>query len=309
VIPALRAAGVDVVEAANDRRRPPGSGSVRNWLADAAWVGRELPRRARAAGADVVHHPLPARACAVGAAQVVTVHDLAFVRLPEAFDRRYAAWARRAHRAAARRSGAVVCPTEATARDVRARWGVPGARVVFAPHGPGQLLPTAPRTAAPRHFLYVGDDEPRKNVAALRAAHARYRERAQRPLPLVIAGAAGEPVPPGRLAELYAGAAAVVHPALHEGFGLTLAEAMRAGAPVLAGRAPGVVETAGDAALYADPRDPEDLARALARLAGDADLRAQLSARGRQRADRLTWEGSARARIRAYTLAAPASTA
>jgi glycosyltransferase involved in cell wall biosynthesis len=94
-----------------------------------------------------------------------------------------------------------------------------------------------------------------------------------------------------------------VHPALHEGFGLTLAEAMRAGARVLAGRAPGVVETAGDAALYADPRDPEDLARALSRLAGDADLRAQLAARGRQRADRLTWEGSARAHIRAYTLA------
>jgi len=303
LVPALRQAGVDVVEVANERRRPPGTGSARNWLADAAWVQRELPRRARTLGADVVHHPLPAHARAAGTAQVITVHDLAFERLPEAFDRRYATWARRAHRAAARRADAIVCPNEATARDVRARWGVPAARVVVAPHGPGQRLPAVAPEPEPRHFLYVGDDEPRKNLAALRAAHARYRARAPRALPLVVAGAAGVPVGPERLAALYAGAAAVVHPALHEGFGLTLAEAMRAGVPVLAGRSPGVVETAGDAALYADPRDPEDLARGLQRLAADAALRAALSARGRSWAGRLSWAGSARAHISAYTLA------
>jgi glycosyltransferase involved in cell wall biosynthesis len=303
LLPALRAAGVDVVEAVNEHRRPPGTGSARNWLADAAWVARELPRRARAARADLVHHPLPAHARAAPCPQVVTVHDLAFLRLPEAFDRRFAAWARRAHRAAARRAAAVVCPTEATSRDVRARWGVAAGRVVVAPHGPGQPLPVTAPVTTPRHFLYVGDAEPRKNLAALRAAHARYAERVEDPLPLRVAGKAGEEVAPDELAALYAAAAAVVHPALHEGFGLTVAEAMRAGAPVLAGRAPGVVETAGDAALYADPRDPEDLARALERLGADADLRARLAERGRQRADRSSWEASARAHLRAYTLA------
>src|SRR5204863_81514 len=99
------------------------------------------------------------------------------------------------------------------------------------------------------------------------------------------------------------GAVALVHPALHEGFGLTLAEAPRAGVPVVAGRAPGVVETAGDAALYADPRDPDDLAAALARIAADPDLRARLAERGRQRADGWSWSQSARAHMRAYTLA------
>jgi glycosyltransferase involved in cell wall biosynthesis len=305
LIPALRALGVEVVEVANDRRRPPaggGAGSLRNWLADAAWTRRELPRRAAAEHADVIHHPLPAHAPGADLAQVVTVHDLAFERLPDAFDPRFRAWARRAHRAAARRATAVICPTEATALDVRGRWGIAADRVVVAPHGPGQPLPEVAPADGPRHFLYVGDDEPRKNLAALRAAHARYAERAAAPLPLVVAGAAGERVSPERLAELYAGAAALVHPALHEGFGLTLAEAMRAGVPILAGRAPGVAETAGDAALYADPRDPEDLARALHRLASDPDLRAELGARGRQQADRLSWVDSARAHLDAYTL-------
>jgi glycosyltransferase involved in cell wall biosynthesis len=301
LVPALREAGVDVVEAANRRRRPPGTGSLRNWLEDARFTARELPRLARAAGADILHHPLPAHARAAPCPQMVTVHDLAFERLPEAFDRRFAAWARRVHRDAARRAGAVVCPSEATARDVRARWGVASERIVVAPHGPGQPLTAEPAT--PRHFLYVGDAEPRKNLATLRAAHALYAERAAEPLPLIVAGAAGQPATPDRLAELYAGAAALVHPALHEGFGLTVAEALRAGVPVVAGRAPGVVETAGDAALYADPRDPDDLARALVRIAGDQELRARLAERGRRRAGRWSWAESARAHMRAYTLA------
>ena len=306
LIPALRELDVDVVEVANEHRRAPaggGAGSARNWLADAAWARRELPRRARAEHPDVLHHPLPAHAAGASCPQVVTVHDLAFERLPDAFDPRFRAWAHRAHRAAARRAAAVICPTEATARDVRARWGVAAGRIVVAPHGPGQPLPAQAQAAKPRHFVYVGDAEPRKNLPALLAAHERYRRTADDPLPLVVAGAAGEPATPERLAELYAGAAALVHPALHEGFGLTLAEAMRAGVPVLAGRAPGVAETAGDAALYADPRDPEDLARGMARLAADPALRAELAQRGRERAERLSWQQAARIHVDAYTLA------
>src|SRR5204863_3685112 len=132
---ALRAAGVEVVDAANTERRPPaggGLGSVRNLLADRRWTRRELPRRAGDAGADVIHHPLPAFAPGAPCAQVVTVHDLAFETHPERFAPAFRTWARRAHRAAARRADAVVCVSEATAAQVRERWGVPGARIVVA---------------------------------------------------------------------------------------------------------------------------------------------------------------------------------
>jgi hypothetical protein len=183
LVPALRETGVDVVEAANRRRRPPGTGSLRNWLEDLRFTARELPRRARAAGADVLHHPLPAHARSAPCPQVVTVHDLAFERLPEAFDRRFAAWAGRCPTRRRPLRRAVIRPSEATARDVRARWGIAPDRIVVAPHGPGQALTAAPAT--PRHFLYVGDAEPRKNLATLRAAHTRYADRAPEPLPLV----------------------------------------------------------------------------------------------------------------------------
>src|SRR5690606_6739659 len=110
-----------------------------------------------------------------------------------------------------------------------------------------------------RHLLYVGDAEPRKDLPTLLAAYARYRAAAADPLPLVLAGTASARAPgvrvverpgPHELAGLYAHAAALVHPSRHEGFGLTVLEAVRAGAPVIAADVPAVREVAGGAARY-----------------------------------------------------------
>jgi glycosyltransferase involved in cell wall biosynthesis len=290
LVGALRAEGVEVLEARNAKRRPPaggGAGSMRNLLADLAWTQATLPRRAR--GADVLHHPLPAIAARAPCPQVVTVHDLAFETHPDRFDRRFAAYARLAHRAAARRARAVIAVSETTAALVRERWGVAADRVVVAPHGPGQRLP-AVEPRPPAHVLYVGDDEPRKNLGLLRAASL--------PLPLRIAGPAGERVDARELAELYAGALALVHPSVDEGFGLTPLEAMAAGCPVVAMPSPAVREVCGDAALYATTAD--DIASAVDALHRDPRRRDEAIERGRRRAREFSWQRSARSHVEAY---------
>jgi len=285
---ALRALGADVGEAANPRRRPPGTGSLRNAAADAWWTGVELPRRARRSGYDVVHHPLPAHS--PGVRNVVTVHDLAFDVHPELFAARFAAWARVAHARAARAADAVVAVSHTTAGDALTRWGLSGARVVVAHHGPGQpLSPVARRE--PRHVLYVGDDEPRKNVGLLLAAVERFGV-----LPLRRAR------PSDDLAALHAEALALVHPALHEGFGLTALEALAAGTPVVAYPSHALREVCGDAALYAT--DAEGIAAHLRALHAEPGRAALLSERGKAHAARYSWERCAREHLRAYTLAA-----
>jgi glycosyltransferase involved in cell wall biosynthesis len=312
---ALRAqGGVELLEVANRRRGAAGRGlpvSVRNALADQQWVAVTLPRLARAHGADVIHHPLPAAAPRAGTPQVITVHDLAFARLPEHFDARFRTFARIAHRRAARRADAVVCVSETTAAAVRELWGVAPGRIVVAPHGPGQALPDTPARER-RHFLYVGDDEPRKDLATLLEAHRRHRASAGDPPELVVAGGAEIAAPgvrcesrpgPARLAQLYAGALALVHPALYEGFGMTPLEAMRTGTPVIAAAAPGVTEVCGDAARYFAPGDPQALARAMAELASSPERRHELVQRGRRRVARYSWESSARRHLDAYSLA------
>jgi glycosyltransferase involved in cell wall biosynthesis len=293
----LRRLGVEVIEAANESRRPPaggGLGSVRNLLADRRWANRSLPQFAADTGVELVHHPLPARARQPPCPQVVTVHDLAFESHPEHFDPRFVRWARRAHRRAAEEADVVICVSQTTADDVRRYWEVDEGRIVIAHHGPGQELPAvAPQE--PRHVLYVGDDEPRKNLALLHAASFG--------LPVCHAGEGGEPVDPPTLARLYAQALVLVHPSVNEGFGLTPLEAMAAGVPVVAVRNRAVEEVCGDAVVYVDAIDPGQLELAVRRLQDDPSHRAATVARGRERAAQFSWAASAQAHVRAYELA------
>ncbi|WP_354699257.1 glycosyltransferase [Paraconexibacter sp. AEG42_29] len=336
LIDALQPLGVEVVEAQNTARRAPAGGGWRSALnagTDAWWTTVALPARAAAVQADVIHHPLPAYAPRTRTPQVVTVHDLAFERVPECFDPAFRRWASITHRTAARHADAVVAVSHTTAMDVRARWGVPEERIVVARHGPGQEVDASRPRGGASHLLYIGDDEPRKNLGLLLAAHRLLRadvltaagtdaetaaDRNAAP-PLVLAGTARPPVghprandgihvvdrpEPETLAALLNDAIALVLPSLHEGFGLTAVEAMAAGVPVIAARSPGLTETCGDAALYVDPYDPQDLAATIRRVTSDRALRADLTERGRRQAAELSWVRAARAHVRAYNLAA-----
>jgi glycosyltransferase involved in cell wall biosynthesis len=312
LIPALRALGVEVVEAPNARRRRPGGGvtrSLANLVGDERWTQLELPRRASAAGEQLLHHPLPALSLRAPCPQVVTVHDLAFLQQPELFAPGYRRWAALAHRRAVRGADVVIAVSHTTALLVHEHWGLPDGRFVVAPHGPGQVR-EKPSRAEPGLFLYVGDAEPRKRVDLLLAAYASYRETAAEPLELVLAGASaahagapgvrGEPDPD--LAALHARAAALVHLATVEGFGLTVLEAMAWGTPVIAAPSEAVVELCEDAAVFVSG-SRDDVAAALTRVGGDAALQADLRARGLERARAFSWERSARAHLEAYTLA------
>ena len=86
------------------------------------------------------------------------------------------------------------------------------------------------------------------------------------------------------LGRLFASAAALVFPSLHEGFGIPPLEAMRLGIPVLTSDAGGLREVVGDAGLLVDPKKPVQLAESMGNLASSERLRADLRALGLQRA-------------------------
>jgi len=100
------------------------------------------------------------------------------------------------------------------------------------------------------------------------------------------------------LPAIYANAQAYVFPSLCETFGLTPLEAMACGVPVAASNVSVMPEVCGDAAVYFDPYDPDDVADVMLEVLTDRSLREDLIARGFRRVQQFSWEKAARQTLR-----------
>jgi glycosyltransferase involved in cell wall biosynthesis len=93
---------------------------------------------------------------------------------------------------------------------------------------------------------------------------------------------------------VYAGARMLVQPSFDEGFGITVLEAMSLGVPVVAARRGSLPEVAGDAVLFVEPDQPDDIARAIDRLLQDERVAAECAAKGLTRTQAFSWRATAR---------------
>jgi glycosyltransferase involved in cell wall biosynthesis len=286
-----------------------------NWPPITLWTGK----------VDVVHGPNFVVPPSAGAAELVTVHDLTFIRFPEMCTRdtlQYPDLIRRA----LRRGAHVHAVSEFVASEVIDAFAVDADRVHVVPNGIDQIVAgdaAAGRTIAgtPRYILAIGTVEPRKDYPLLIDAFDMIA--ADDPdVRLVIAGQDGwgadafaaalerarhrdRVVRPGWVddrtrADLLAGASVFAYPSRYEGFGLPPLEAMAVGIPVVTTRAGALPEVLGDAAAFVEPGDGEGLAGALANLLTDGQQRTALIERGRARAAHYSWDACAAGVIHLY---------
>ena len=234
---------------------------------------------------------------------------------------------------AVRQARRILTPSEYTKQTVCERYRVAPEAVVVAPPGadpfflaapaPGEMEASRRRVSAERFLLYVGAIAPHKNLAGLLRAFARLRARpeAEGVQLVAVGGPAGAVrrlapliqelglggavtftgyVEDQVLRALYHRAVALVLPSFGEGFGLPVLEAMACGTPAVVSRVSALPEVAADAALYVDPREPDDIAAAMARLLADEPLRRDLAAKARARAATFSWERTVTQVLRAY---------
>jgi glycosyltransferase involved in cell wall biosynthesis len=171
-----------------------------------------------------------------------------------------------------------------------------------------------------RFIMYVGRAQPHKNLNTLVDAFAGLKSE-HPDLQLVLVGKidanyillkkyvekkaiknvvfAGY-VSDGELRWLYENTAAYVFPSLSEGFGLPALEALAHGTPVISSRATCLPEIYGDAALYFDPKDPEDIAQKIKIVLEDPKIAQRLHLMGPGQAAKYSWQRTAQQTLEVY---------
>jgi glycosyltransferase involved in cell wall biosynthesis len=276
------------------------------WL-DLGWYPHVLPHRAR--GADVLHCPTYRGPIRTATPLVVTVHDVAVFRHPEAFPRWTRTYSRFAVPRVLRAARRVLAVSEFTAAELEAVLGVPREKIVVTPNAVDAVFsPDGPR-ADGDYVLAVGTLEPRKNLSRTIEATARLG------LELRIVGASGwggvaaeggnvrrlGEISDEELARQYRGALCVAYPSLYEGFGIPVLEAMACGAPVVTSAGGATEEVAGAAAVLVDPLDVAAIADGIETAIGRRD---ELRLLGLERARVYSWDETARLTVAAYREAA-----
>jgi glycosyltransferase involved in cell wall biosynthesis len=191
-----------------------------------------------------------------------------------------------------KRASHVAFGSKATRDEVLAEIELSSTSVVHPGVPPG-FGPGPPAHDRGTYVFHLGSNDPRDNtelaVEACRRAGAR----------LLVAGgwsgtgaeALGR-VSDEELLDLYRGAAVFLDPTRYEGFGYGVLEAMACGAPVVASFVTSIPEVVCDAAVLADPESADSFADALSRVLGDDALRADMRARGLERAASFTWDAT-----------------
>jgi glycosyltransferase involved in cell wall biosynthesis len=269
---------------------------------DAVWYPFALGRRRNA---DLLHCPTYRGPMRSALPLVVTVHDLAILRHPRAFNRWSRLYGPRAVPrvlAAARR---VIAVSEFTKRELIELLQVPEEKIRVVPNGvDGTFTPDGPAEGG-EYVLAVGTLEPRKNlprlVEAMRRSDVELRVVGARGWGGVEVGGNGVrwlgEVSDSELARLYRGARCVAYPSLYEGFGIPVLEAMACGVPVVTSRGTAMEEIADGAAVLVDPNDPAELAAGIDRATAERDV---LVARGLDRASAFRWDAVAEATVAVY---------
>ncbi len=262
---------------------------------------------------------------------VVTVHDLSFLTHPEWHAPLNALPLRWLVPRAVSEAAHVIAVSSWVASQLVARLHLHPAKVSVVYEGFDSLALSPPEDWNRRlealglqegYILSVGTWEPRKNYVRLLEAYSFLAKSLGDVPPLVVCGNPGwkyrhflqavnlsplrhrirliSGADDATLAALYRGCGLFVLPSLDEGFGLPVLEAMASGAPVAASQAGAIPEVGGDAVLYFDPLDPEDIASKLALLLEDAKLRGDLKTKGLTRSQAFSWEATAKATAELY---------
>ncbi|HXH18325.1 MAG TPA: glycosyltransferase family 1 protein [Chitinophagales bacterium] len=299
------------------------------------WRSFYLPVEERNAGLDIYHglsNELPFGKAPAGIRQVVTIHDLIFLKYPQ-----YYSWIDRAIyemkvRHSCQIADCIIAVSEQTKRDL-AEW-LPDTeekiKVVYQSCAPAFEKEIAPDELArikgkyglpERFILYVGTLSERKNLLNAVKAFSSIAGAAE-DVHLILAGEGGayklqlerlaqslglngrvrliSGISDVELPAVYRSASLFVYPSVYEGFGIPIMEALWSRVPVVATRGGCFPEAGGPHSCYVNTEDADALARAMLEVLTNRQRAVMMAEEGARYAEKFRGEAAVRRMMRIY---------
>ncbi|MBK9982752.1 MAG: glycosyltransferase family 4 protein [Saprospiraceae bacterium] len=257
--------------------------------------------------------------------KVSVVHDVAFYRYPEYFVPRIRNFYKKWMHVYLEHTDHIITVSQFSKDELINAYQIPADKISVVHNGvsSGYVPFDAQKiqsfrdthTQGKPYFFYLGAIHPRKNVITLIRAFELFKSMNRNDHQLVLAGRASWDADdvfkaveqskwkdnihmPGFVNRddtkaWMASAGALIYPSLYEGFGLPLLEGMSSGVPVISSNSSSLPEVGGDAALYFNPLDAEQLAQHMDTLVFNIKLREDLIVKGYDQIKLFSWEKAA----------------
>lgn len=256
--------------------------------------------------------------------RATTVHDLTYIHFPELVEEKNLAHLRRVVPRSIKKADFILTVSEAVKAELVEHFKLDPSRCVVTsiPPEPGYFVKNDNEIhkkygiPTEKYIFFIGNLEPRKNLSTLVEAYQLLPDNIKSEYSLVLAGGkgwktekskqsiqkaqdAGEKVvhigyaDQADAAALFQKASVFVMPSFYEGFGMPLLEAMAGKTPVVTSDIPVMRETAGDAALYANPNDPQGFASHIEAILQSTELVDELNKKAALQLTKVSWEDNA----------------
>jgi glycosyltransferase involved in cell wall biosynthesis len=278
--------------------------------------------------ADLVHFSMPQQPAFYKGRHVTTMHDLILLKMFPGNKNRLLFTVKQqigkyVFKKLGKTSSFVITPTEFTRQDYLNFSGVDPRKVVLTYESADKIEVKPVKYTDlenKKYIMYVGQHSAHKNLRRLMTAHQQLL-KTMPDLQLVLVGGInnyGELnkawaeennyknivftgfAPDAQLAWLYQHCAAYVFPSLMEGFGLPPLEAMHYDAPVISSNATCMPEVLGDAAIYFNPLDEDEMASQIKKVLLDPALQKKLIANGKKQLRKYSWKRMAEQTLDIY---------
>lgn len=223
---------------------------------------------------------------------VTTIHDVIPFKYPEWSNPKIVDVHQKRLKLVEKEVDMVIAVSESTKKDLLEISKIPAEKIrviyegvsdIYKPQNNKDLSNFKKKYNLPEIFLLaIGGIGERRNLKRVK--------RAAKGMNLIITGESLPFLPDEEMPLLYGAASILVYPSLYEGFGLPILEAMACGTPVVTSNVSSMPEVGGDAAIYVDPENEDQIKQSIEKILKDKELQKKLREKGIVQAKKFSWQ-------------------